>query len=67
MSQIHVRPARPYLRVPTGQNAGEYFPPDRPTLVERTRYIDRRLADGDLVEEAVAAMPDPGVKKGAKE
>ncbi len=47
--RITVRPARPDLRVPTGQQPGAYFP-DAPTEVERTRHIDRRLAEGDLVE-----------------
>lgn len=67
MTHIHVRPARAELRVPTGQNAGEYFPTDRPTEVQRTRYIERRLADGDLVEEAVAVNPGAGNKKSGKE
>lgn len=65
MTQIHVRPARHDLRVPTGASKGEYFPTDRPTLVERTRYIDRRIADGDLIEEAVGV--EPAAKKGGKE
>lgn len=27
-----------------------YFPADVPSRVQKTRYIERRLADGDLVE-----------------
>lgn len=67
MTHISVRPARHDLRVPTGQNAGEYFPTDRASDVQRTRYIERRLDDGDLVEEAVAVNSEAGGKKGAKE
>lgn len=66
MTQIHVRPARHDLRVPTGAPGNEYFPTDRATEVERTRYIDRRIADGDLIEE-VTGVPDTSGKKGVKE
>lgn len=52
MSRITVRPARPDLKVPTGD--GGYFAPDKAVDVERTRYIQRRIDDGDLVQEPAA-------------
>lgn len=59
-THITVRPARPDLRVPTGVRPGEYFTMD-PVEVERTRHIERRLADGDLVEFPTAPATPPMV------
>ena len=48
--KIWVIPGGPDRRVPLPAGNGQYFPADRPSEVDDTdQYIQRRLADGDLV------------------
>lgn len=55
MSRITVQPAGPDRRVPIAGQPGAYFEQGVPKEVYFTRYIARRLADGDLVEVKVTA------------
>jgi hypothetical protein len=62
--KILVQPSGPDRRVPWPpqvRNAPRYFPQGAPQSVELDDYIQRRLADGDLVEvkpdAAVAVAP----------
>lgn len=59
MSRIIVQPADATRRVPVEGHAGTYFEQGAPREVHHTRYIKRRLRDGDLVkvEPATPAAP----------
>ena len=56
MNRITVQPGAPDRRVPIEGQIGAYFAHGVPREVRRTSYIDRRLADGDLVEVPNAAV-----------
>ncbi len=63
MSKVTVQPGGPDRRVPVEplRNPPTYFEQGVSVTVERTRYIEQRLADGDLVEVEAkpAASPNP--------
>ena len=56
MNRITVQPSGPDRRVPL-ENSGDYFEQGVPREVYRTRYIDRRLLDADLVEVDARGKP----------
>lgn len=56
MNRITVQPGGPDRRVPIEGQPGVYFEQGTPREVHHTRYIARRLADGDLVEVPQAAF-----------
>lgn len=49
-NRIKVRPAGDDRRVPL-ETGGGYFPRGEATETALTRYIQRRLRDGDLIED----------------
>jgi hypothetical protein len=57
MVRVHAKPARPGLLVRRIDN-GQFVAADGEWLI-RSRYIDRRFLDGDLVECAPPADPEP--------
>ena len=56
MNRTTVQPSGPDRRVPLEKSA-DYFEQGVPREVYRTRYIDRRLKDGDLIEVDANGKP----------
>jgi hypothetical protein len=55
-NRIKVRPAGDDRRVPL-ETGGGYFPQGEATETALTRYIQRRLRDGDLIEDPAEQTP----------
>lgn len=63
-ASVYAKPARPGLIVRRDDNRQPI--PDGGALLMRTRYVERRLRDGDLVECASPADPESPPKAASK-